>query len=99
MRQADFLDDRAGRLKGRDRLADAPFHPQLHAGDEVLPGQAQPLAPEGARGCVVRGGEGQQRLGDGHRRGGRIALVAAGYGVEQGGGVAAVPGKWTDLVE
>ena len=55
MRQADLLDDRAGRLERRDRLADARLDARLHAGHEVLAGQAEALAPQRGRGLVVAG--------------------------------------------
>ena len=55
MRQADLLDDRAGRLEGRDGLADPRLDAGLHAGHEVLARQAEPLAAQRRRGLVVVG--------------------------------------------
>ena len=46
MGQADVDDLGAGRLQGRDRLADAGLHARLHAGHEVLAGQAQAHAAQ-----------------------------------------------------
>ena len=95
-----LLDRRPGRLERRHGLADARLDARLHAGHEVLAGQAQPLArarwPQPRRPTPA----GAASVGrDRHRRGGRIALVAAGDRVEQRGRVARVAGERPDLVE
>ena len=46
--------DRAGRLERGDRLADARLDARLHARDEVLARQPEPLAPQ-RRGRLVVG--------------------------------------------
>ena len=99
VRQRDFLDPGAGPLHGRDRLADAGRHAGLHAVDEVLLGQRDAATVEVARGFVVARGQAEQLGRDRHGRAGGVALVAAGDGVEQQGGVAGVAGERPDLVQ
>src|SRR5581483_2803752 len=70
----------------------------LHPGDEVLPREGEPAAaePVDGRGVV---GEGGELVRDRGGRRGRVALVAAGDGVEEDRRVPDVPGEGADLVE
>ena len=99
VRQADLIDCRTGRLEGRDGLADTRLDTGLHARHEILTGQAEPLAAKDAGGLVVVGRQGRQSGRNRFGRGRRIAIVAAGDGVEQGRRVARIPGERADLVE
>ena len=82
VRQADLLDGRAGRLEGRDRLADAGLDARLHARHEVLARQAEALATQRAGRRVVarrqRGQRRRDRLGRRGRNRGRRARPRRG---------------------
>ncbi len=99
MRQADLLDDRSGPFQGGDCVADPALDVRLHPGDEVLARQPEPLATQPCRRLVVACRESDQLVRHGHRRRGRIALVAPGDRVEERSRVARVTGERPDLVE
>ena len=99
MREADLLDARAASLEARDGLPDPALDIGLHAGNEVLARESEPLAAQPAGGLVVRVGKGEQPVGDRDRSRCRVSLVAPGDCMEQRGGVTDVARKRPDLVE
>ena len=100
VREADLLDRRAGRLERGDGLADARLDARLHARQEVLLRQPEPLARAATRPPRRPRPAGRTRSsGTSTGARGGVALVAAGDRVQQRRGVASVARERPDLVE
>ncbi len=99
VREAHLLDGRARRLERRSRITDPRLHLRLHAGDEVLAGQAEPLPPQVRRRLVVRGWQRDEVGRDRDRRRRGVPRIPSRHGVEQSGRITDVPPERPHLVQ